>query len=104
MTREVAAAARREVVRPDGAVIQVQEWGDPAGEPILLLHGALSTAEQNYRLVLAALGQKHRLVGLDLRGHGGSSNPSQAFDLPDLRDDALAVLEGVAVDQFHEYK
>lgn len=101
MSREVPGTERRSVARPDGAAIAVQTWGDPDGEPVLLLHGALSTAEQNYRLVLAPLGARHRLIGVDLRGHGRSADPAGAFSLEALRDDALAVLDDLDLAKVH---
>lgn len=75
-------------------------WGE-AGEPVLLLHGALSTAEQNYRMVLGPLAARHRLIGPDLRGHGASSNPTGRLDLATLRDDALALLDALGVRRVH---
>lgn len=101
MTREVAGAERQAVARPDGASLKVETWGAPDGEPVLLLHGALSTAEQNYRLVLAPLGARHRLIGVDLRGHGQSSDPAGNFTLDALRDDALAVLDDLGLAKVH---
>lgn len=92
--------ARTQAVHAGGADLAVTTWGEE-GEPILLLHGALSTAEQNYRLVLAPLSARHRLVGLDLRGHGGSSNPTGEFSLARLREDALAVLDALGLAKVH---
>lgn len=81
--------------------LAVETWGEPGAEPVLLLHGALSTAEQNYRLVLGPLSARHRLVGLDLRGHGASSNPGGTFTLAALRDDVLAVLDQLGLAKVH---
>ncbi|MEB3330641.1 MAG: alpha/beta hydrolase [Candidatus Sericytochromatia bacterium] len=85
---------------PDGARLAWEAWGQ-AGEPVLLLHGALSTAEQNYRLVVAPLSARHRLFGLDLRGHGASSNPSGRFTLEVLCADVLGVLDALGLDRVH---
>ncbi|MEB3221251.1 MAG: alpha/beta hydrolase [Candidatus Sericytochromatia bacterium] len=85
---------------PDGAEIAWASWGED-GEPVLLLHGALSTAEQNYRLVLGPLSARHRLIGVDLRGHGASSNPGGRFELDMLRDDVLGVLDALGLGRVH---
>lgn len=85
--------------RPD-AELAWSTWGD-AGEPILLLHGALSTVEQNYRMVLKPLSAQFRLFGLDFRGHGGSSNPTGRFTLNVLRDDVLALLDHWGLERVH---
>lgn len=85
--------------RPD-AELAWSTWGD-AGDPVLLLHGALSTAEQNYRMVLKPLSAQFRLFGLDFRGHGGSSNPTRRFTLEVLRDDVLALLDQWELERVH---
>jgi 3-oxoadipate enol-lactonase len=76
------------------------QWGD-AGDPVLLLHGALSTVEQNYRMVLKPLSSHFRLFGVDFRGHGGSSNPSGRFELNVLRDDVIALLDHWGLGRVH---
>lgn len=85
--------------RPD-CELAYTAWGE-TGDPVVLLHGALSTAEQNYRLVLGPLSARHRLIGLDLRGHGASSNPTGRFDLATLRDDVLALLDALGLARVH---
>ncbi len=87
-------------VRVGDVALEVETWGE-GGEPVLLLHGALSTAEQNYRLVLGPLSARHKLIGVDLRGHGASSNPSGTFTLAALRDDVLAVLDHLGLARVH---
>ena len=87
-------------VRAGDVSLAVETWGEE-GEPVLLLHGALSTAEQNYRMVVGPLSKRHRLVGVDLRGHGGSDNPSGVFTLDALRDDVLAVLDQLGLEKVH---
>jgi len=87
------------LLRPDAELAWTQ-WGE-AGEAVLLLHGALSTAEQNYRMVLKPLSAQFRLFGLDFRGHGSSSNPTGAFSLSVLRDDVLALLDHCALARVH---
>ena len=84
-----------------GAVeLAYETWGTE-GEPVLLLHGALSTAEQNYRLVLGPLSARHRLIGLDFRGHGGSARPGATLTLDALRADVLALLDHLGLAKVH---
>lgn len=90
-------------VRSGDVSLAVETWGPaPTGpDPVLLLHGALSTAEQNYRLVLGPLSARHPLVGLDFRGHGGSAHPMDVFTLEALRDDVIAVLDHLGLAKVH---
>ena len=48
--------------------------GEPAGPPMVLLHG-LGDEERDWHTVLVALADRHRVYALDLRGHGRSSHP-----------------------------
>ena len=47
------------------------EWGDPRDPPLVLLHGGTAHAHW-WRLFVDALGGGHRVLALDLRGHGDS--------------------------------
>jgi pimeloyl-ACP methyl ester carboxylesterase len=48
-----------------------------AGTPVVLLHGFAVNADLNWRLpgVTQALSRNHRVIALDLRGHGLSDKP-----------------------------
>ena len=52
--------------------LQLCEWGDPEGEPLVLCHGMWDHARGFDRLA-PLLAQRHRVIGIDARGHGGSS-------------------------------
>lgn len=69
------AGAQAWVAAADGTRLSVREWGDPAGPPLLLVHGQaqchLCFAPQ---LADAAL-QACRIVAFDMRGHGESGKP-----------------------------
>lgn len=87
-------------IQTNGASLHVETYGT-GGEPVLLLHGALSDNMQNWRMVHEPLAKKHRVIGLDLRGHGGSDNPSGEFTLELLRDDVLGVLDALELPRVH---
>lgn len=79
---------------------------DAAGEgpPLLLVHGsALSKAIWRgfgYAKVLRA---HHRVITMDLRGHGRSAKPHhpEAYSMERLVADALAVLDAAGAEQAH---
>lgn len=58
-------------VHVDGAVLRTRRVGDPAGRPLLFLHGGLGTMEDFDPLVARLAGFHSVLV--DSRGHGGST-------------------------------
>lgn len=75
--------------------IAVDEWpGD--GTPVVLAHGGGQTRHSwgGTARVLAAHG--HRVVSMDLRGHGDSSwDPAGDYSMAAYRDDAIAVAEWI---------
>jgi non-heme chloroperoxidase len=90
-TRDVATAAsgrQREdgshlgdtqVTGGGGVRLHVVEAGNPAGRPILFLHGQ-SQCRLSWRRQLGSdLADTHRLVAMDLRGHGRSAKPRAGY-------------------------
>ncbi|MEP7454064.1 alpha/beta hydrolase [Phyllobacterium sp. SB3] len=84
------------VKSPDGVDIAVQEAGDPAGLPIVFIHGLLGS-HLNWESQLDSPDlSRYRLITFDLRGHGLSGKPQDVQAYSDGRrwaDDLRAVLE-----------
>lgn len=55
------------------------EWGDPTGQPILLLH-ATGFHARCWDRVIAHLPPHHRIIAVDLLGHGRSGKPDSLAD------------------------
>ena len=75
----------------------VAEAGD--GEPLVMLHGW----PQNWymwRLLVAPLGERYRLIMPDLRGFGWSDAPQSGYSKERLASDVLALLDQLGVDRF----
>lgn len=58
--------------------VQVVDRGPRDGEPIVLIHG-FSCAIDWWDGVIPALSRKHRVVAVDLLGHGGSEKPGSGY-------------------------
>lgn len=83
----------------DGARIAYLIGGDVAAPPLVLLHGWAQSADCWGTPVLDALTARHRVVAMDLRGHGRSSAPAVGYDDPTLwAADVAAVLADAAID------
>ncbi|MEV0248304.1 alpha/beta fold hydrolase [Nocardia sp. NPDC050712] len=93
-------APRRSRVPADGGDLAVFEWGDPAGEPLVLVHG-LSDTHLVWAEVATLLADGFRVIGYDVRGHGRSSKPQALRDyrLDRLAADFFAVLDAVSPDR-----
>ena len=63
------------------------DWGNPRGQPILLLHGGGQTAH-SWDEFSEAMHDKYHVVALDQRGHGDSEwSPRKIYSLhAQLRD------------------
>jgi pimeloyl-ACP methyl ester carboxylesterase len=96
----VSNATKDAYVRDSGArlietsngTLQVLEQGNPQGTPIVLVH--CYTCSMNWWDDLAPLLERdHRVIRVDLLGHGGSDKPSAGYSID---DQATAVAEALA--------
>lgn len=90
----------------DGLEIAFFDEGDPAGEPVLLIHGFASTANVNWVHPgwLKTLGDAgYRVIALDNRGHGASAKPHEAaaYHPITMAGDAAALLDHLDLASAH---
>lgn len=90
-------AAQGHIVPINGAEIYYEEYG--AGEPLLLLHG-FGGSSQNWHPFTAKLSEHYRLIVVDMRGHGFSSNPESRITHREAADDIFRLLERLGVGSF----
>ena len=64
-----------------GPDLNVREYGPPGDEAIVLLHGYTASIEWWQKVAPALAADGHRVIAIDLVGHGGSEAPrdSQAY-------------------------
>lgn len=77
--------------------IYYEEYG--VGKPLLLLHG-FGGCTQNWHPFIDKLSEHHRLIVVDLRGHGHSTNPGNKFTHREAANDLFLLLEKLGVDHF----
>jgi pimeloyl-ACP methyl ester carboxylesterase len=75
---EVTVAGGRILDLPAGEV-QITERGPPQAPPIVLIH-CFSCAIDWWDEMMPLLQRDHRLVAVDLLGHGGSEKPSSGYN------------------------
>ena len=79
----------------DGDVtLHAYEW-EGAGRPMLLVHGLASNARMWDGVAEELSARGHRVVAVDLRGHGQSTKPSVGYDFTTITDDLLAVVSSM---------
>ncbi|HEY8778768.1 MAG TPA: alpha/beta hydrolase [Solirubrobacterales bacterium] len=81
----------------DGIEVAFEDSGQ--GEPALvLIHGAFGN-RSHFAPLVARLAERHRVIALDLRGHGESGVPREGFRYADFAQDVLAVCREAGVER-----
>lgn len=91
------AGRRTHTVPVNGIEMYCEEHG--SGAPLVLLHG-FGGSGKNWLPFIAALSERHRLIVVDLRGHGHSTNPQDCFTHRQAADDVLRLMDRLGVDRF----
>ncbi len=76
----------------DGVRLSYREAG--VGPPLVMIPGWSQTAEQ-FRYQLEGLASKHRLIAVDMRGHGESDKPRFGYKVHRLSKDLAELLIGL---------
>lgn len=78
---EVTVSGARVISLPGGEV-QVLERGPPAASPIVLVH-CFTCSIDWWDGMIPLLAREHRVIAVDLLGHGGSEKPTSGYSMPD---------------------
>lgn len=97
---------RHRIVDSQGLALHYLEWGEPVGEPIVLVHGFLDQAH-SWQFFVDALVKRSRrplcLVAPDCRGHGDSGwvGAGGYYHFPDYVYDLDCVITAMDLTRFH---
>ena len=87
----------RRVETPLGMVAALEAG---TGPPLVLLHG-LGGTKVSFLPTVAALGDRHRMIALDLPGFGDSDKPIGSYDARFMADRVFAALDALELDRTH---
>ena len=83
-----------------GVQLHVEETGNRSGQPVLFIHGLSQSGLAWHRQLHSELARDLRLVTLDLRGHGESERPADAYGDSDLwAQDVAAVIRSLDLER-----
>ncbi|MGE5616819.1 MAG: 3-oxoadipate enol-lactonase [Bacillota bacterium] len=71
------------------------------GADTVVLAHAIGMDHRMWDELVPALSATHRVVALDLRGHGRSAVPARPYSLEDMADDVVALLDELRVERAH---
>jgi pimeloyl-ACP methyl ester carboxylesterase len=89
-------AAKQSVALPDGITLAYVSLGDPAGQPVVLIHGYTDNA-RDFVPLIPYLAPRFHLIVVDLRGHGKSSKPECCYTRLDFAYDVKLLLDALKI-------
>src|SRR5205823_7845488 len=69
-----------------------------AGRPLILLHGGLGSGEM-FGPILPALSERHRVITVDLQGHGRTADIDRPIDVRLMADDVAALIDHLGLEK-----
>ena len=69
-----------------------------AGRPLILLHGGLGSGEM-FEPILPALSERHRVITVDLEGHGRTADIDRPIDARLMADDIGALIDHLGLER-----
>jgi non-heme chloroperoxidase len=84
----------------DGTQLHLVETGNAKGRPVLFIHGFSQCWLAWNRQLTSDLAGDHRLVAMDMRGHGLSDKPAEGYgDSRSWADDVNAAIQALSLDR-----
>ncbi|MGE5802124.1 MAG: alpha/beta fold hydrolase [Gemmatimonadota bacterium] len=68
------------------------------GKPLVLLHGAFSNIETDFGAMIPELARTHRVIGIELQGHGHTEDIDRPLRYAQLADDVAELLSQLKVE------
>ena len=88
--------AQAESIRVNGIELRYDVHG--SGDPLILLHG-FGVCGAMWTPIVPALAERYRVIVVDMRGHGGSTNPSGKFSHAQSAQDIRALMDSLHIEQ-----
>jgi pimeloyl-ACP methyl ester carboxylesterase len=98
------AADKPSIESFDSNGVKIAYFVQGKGEPVVLIHGWLSSAGINWALPGTSdlLAKDHQVIALDVRGHGLSDKPTKEEDYgPELVEDVVRLLDHLQIKKAH---
>jgi pimeloyl-ACP methyl ester carboxylesterase len=86
-------------VAVNGLDLYYEVHGD--GPPVVLLHGAMGTIDNCFTDLLPALAAGHRVVAIELQGHGHTADIDRPLSYRQLAEDVAALVHALGIARVH---
>ena len=74
-----------------------------AGSPLVLLHGGMLTIDLNFATLIPTLARKHRVIGVEMQGHGRTADIDREITPAALASDIVGLLDLLGIDRAHVF-
>lgn len=92
-----SSGTESEYVHANGIEMHVLLSGD--GPPLLMIHGGMGTALDNFSAAISALSSTFKIVAPDSRGHGKTRNPERELSYSLMADDIAELISEMELDR-----
>ncbi len=87
-------ALKKTIALPNGEVLAYIEMGNPAGRPVVMVHGYTDSA-RDWVPMLPYMAAQFHLILIDIRGHGQSGKPECCYNRLDFAYDIKLLLDAL---------
>jgi len=84
----------------NGLHLYHEEHGE-VGSPLILLHGGMLSIELNFAELIPRLAQRHRVIAVELQGHGRTADIDRTISPSNSAADVVALLDHLDIDRAH---
>jgi 2-hydroxy-6-oxonona-2,4-dienedioate hydrolase/4,5:9,10-diseco-3-hydroxy-5,9,17-trioxoandrosta-1(10),2-diene-4-oate hydrolase len=90
----------RKTAMVSGRDVNYIDYGDPKAPPVVLIHGLVG-CWQNWLSNIVGLGEKFRVIALDLPGFGASASPADPISLSLYANTVAGLLDHLKIKKAH---
>jgi len=73
------------------------------GSPLVLLHGGMLTIDLNFATLIPTLARTHRVIGVEMQGHGRTADIDRDITPAALASDIVGLLDELGIDRTHVF-
>lgn len=70
-----------------------------SGRPLVLLHGGVVTLDLSFGALIPELAASHRVIAVELQGHGRTADSDREMTVPALAGDVVALLDVLGIER-----
>jgi pimeloyl-ACP methyl ester carboxylesterase len=83
----------------NGVHMYYETYGE--GTPLVLLHGGMLSIDLNFAGLIPTLARKHRVIGVELQGHGRTADIEREITPAALASDVVGLLDHLGIERAH---